>query len=139
MNYEGLRAESDAEFGRLRTAVWELRLITQEPSSDKVAEEAARQRVDLALGLYRERRNNLADFLTSRQPVGKPAASVASPPLGVRTMRIDLRAAGSDDGAFGRRNEVRVLAYRLWEEVGCPIGRPDEHWYRAEEMLRLRQ
>ena len=68
MDYEELRAEYDAEFGRLRTAVWELRLITQEPSSDKVAEEAARQRVDLALGLYRERRDNLADLLTSHQP-----------------------------------------------------------------------
>jgi hypothetical protein len=68
VDYEELRTEYDAGFGRLRTAVWELRLITQEPSSDKVAEEAARQRVDLALGLYRDRRNNLADFLTSRQP-----------------------------------------------------------------------
>ena len=63
--YERLRAEYDAEFGRLRTAAWELRLITQEASSDKVAEEAARQRVDQALGLYRKRRNNLAEFLTS--------------------------------------------------------------------------
>ena len=78
MNYEGLRAEYDAEFGRLRTAVWELRLITQDPSSDKVAEEAARQRVDQALGLYRERRNNLADFLTSRQPARRPNSYVDS-------------------------------------------------------------
>ena len=65
MNYEGLRAEYDAEFGRLRTAVLELQSITQESSSDRAAEEAARQRINQALSLYRERRNNLADFLTS--------------------------------------------------------------------------
>lgn len=94
MNYEGLRAEYDAGFGRLRTAVWELRSITQEPSSDKVAEEAARQRVDQALGLYRERRNNLADFLTSHQPARKPNVCVESQPLGLRTTEMDRLAAG---------------------------------------------
>jgi len=54
--------------------------ITQELSSDKIAEEAARQRVDQALGLYGEYRNNLADFLISRQLAGKPAVSVGSQP-----------------------------------------------------------
>jgi hypothetical protein len=134
--YERLRAEYDAAFDRLRAAVWKLRAITQELSSDKMAEEAARQRVDQALGLYRECRNNLAGFLISHQPAGKPAVSVGSQPLGVGTPGIDRRAAGSDDGAFGRRNEVQVLSYRLWEEAGRPIGSPDEHWYRAEGMLR---
>jgi hypothetical protein len=134
--YERLRAEYDAAFDRLRTAVWELRSITQELSPDKIAEEAARQRVDQALSLYRECRNNLADFLALRQAAGKPAVSVGSQPPGVGTPGIDRRAAGSDDGALGHRDEVQVLSYRLWEEAGRPIGSPDEHWYRAEEMLR---
>ena len=84
MDYEGLRAEYDAEFGRLRTAAWELRLITQEASSDKVAEEAARQRVDQALGLYRERRDNLAAFMASRQSVyaDSQLASMRTPAMG---------------------------------------------------------
>ena len=81
MAYERLRAEYDAAFDRLRAAVWKLRAITQELSSDKMAEEAARQRVDQALGLYRECRNNLAGFLISHQPAGKPAVSVGSQPL----------------------------------------------------------
>jgi hypothetical protein len=78
MDYEGLRAGYDAAFDRLRSAVWELQSITQELSSDKVAEEAARQRVDQALGLYRERRNNLAGFLASCQPAGRPTVFVGS-------------------------------------------------------------
>lgn len=29
----------------------------------------------------------------------------------------------------------RELAYRLWEERGRPVGRPDEDWYEAERRL----
>ncbi len=30
---------------------------------------------------------------------------------------------------------LRELAYRLWEEAGCPEGRADEFWYTALEIL----
>ena len=30
---------------------------------------------------------------------------------------------------------LRALAYRLWEEAGCPDGRSDEFWYTALEIL----
>ena len=84
MYYEELRTEYDAEFDRLRTAVRELQSITQNPASDKVAEEAARQRVDLALGLYRERRDNLAAFMASCQSVyaDSQLASMRTPAMG---------------------------------------------------------
>jgi hypothetical protein len=29
--------------------------------------------------------------------------------------------------------EIALRAYRLWEERGCPIGSPEEDWFRAEE------
>jgi hypothetical protein len=32
----------------------------------------------------------------------------------------------------------RELAYRLWQERGCPIGRPDDDWFEAERRLRTR-
>ncbi len=31
---------------------------------------------------------------------------------------------------------VAELAYRCWEERGCPSGSPEEDWYRAEARLR---
>lgn len=31
--------------------------------------------------------------------------------------------------------EVRDLAYRLWEEAGKPEGRHDEFWHKARERL----
>lgn len=139
MDYEALRAEYDAAFGGLRAAVWELQSITQGLSLDKLAGEAERQRVDQALGRYRECRNNLVGFLISHQSAGRPTAYVDSQPPSICTPGMDRRAAGSDDGAFDRGGEVQVLAFHLWEKAGRPIGSPDENWYRAEEMLRSGQ
>ena len=35
--------------------------------------------------------------------------------------------------------ERTVRAHRLWEERGCPIGSPEEDWFRAEEEIRREQ
>jgi hypothetical protein len=32
--------------------------------------------------------------------------------------------------------EIAQLAYSHWEARGCPIGSPEEDWYRAEDELR---
>ena len=32
--------------------------------------------------------------------------------------------------------EIARLAYSHWEARGCPIGSPEEDWYRAEDELR---
>ena len=31
---------------------------------------------------------------------------------------------------------IARLAYLYWEARGCPIGSPEEDWYRAENELR---
>ena len=31
--------------------------------------------------------------------------------------------------------DKRELAYHLWEEAGCPHGRSDEFWFKAEAAL----
>ena len=33
-------------------------------------------------------------------------------------------------------DEIAEVAYRLWLYSGCPIGSDQEHWFRAEEILR---
>jgi len=30
---------------------------------------------------------------------------------------------------------VRRKAYELWEASGCPVGRAEEHWFKAEKLL----
>lgn len=35
---------------------------------------------------------------------------------------------------MARDEEVRLIAYRLWEEEGCPNGRDCEHWAKAEAI-----
>jgi hypothetical protein len=34
-----------------------------------------------------------------------------------------------------REDRVRARAHRLWEEEGCPSGREEEHWRRAEAEI----
>jgi len=33
-----------------------------------------------------------------------------------------------------RDEEIRQLAYRLWQESGCPNGSDLQHWLRAQEI-----
>ena len=33
---------------------------------------------------------------------------------------------------------IAALAYELWQERGCPIGSPEEDWFRAEQELKRR-
>jgi hypothetical protein len=35
-------------------------------------------------------------------------------------------------------DEVASLAYRFWQERGCPDGSDQEDWYRAENELKNR-
>ena len=36
------------------------------------------------------------------------------------------------------REAIERLAYSYWQARGCPIGSPEEDWYRAEDALRQR-
>jgi hypothetical protein len=31
--------------------------------------------------------------------------------------------------------QIETLAYRFWLERGCPMGSPDDDWFRAERAL----
>jgi len=37
------------------------------------------------------------------------------------------------------REGVAALAYKLWQERGCPIGSDQEDWFRAENLLTNRK
>ncbi len=32
--------------------------------------------------------------------------------------------------------KVALRAYQIWQESGCPEGKQEEHWFRAERELR---
>jgi hypothetical protein len=54
------------------------------------------------------------------------------PPLEV-AMATKVKSAGEI------RKEIELRAYLIWESEGCPHGRDDEHWARAEaEILGLK-
>lgn len=43
-----------------------------------------------------------------------------------------------DTAATIASDEIAALAYQFWNERGCPIGSPDEDWFRAEAELNHR-
>jgi hypothetical protein len=60
-------------------------------------------------------------------------------PMNQDTPRESLTAS-LENNAIERENDaIEKLAHALWEERGCPIGSPDEDWFRAESDLRERQ
>jgi len=38
-----------------------------------------------------------------------------------------------------KQQQTALLAYQFWTERGCPVGSPDEDWFRAERALHSRQ
>jgi hypothetical protein len=35
-------------------------------------------------------------------------------------------------------DDIAILAYRLWQQRGCPIGSDQEDWFRAEQGIKNR-
>jgi hypothetical protein len=40
---------------------------------------------------------------------------------------------------MGREDEVRCIAYSIWQEAGCPSGCDYEYWFKAESMWENKQ
>ncbi len=41
-------------------------------------------------------------------------------------------------GTSLEHDQIAQLAYQLWQQRGCPIGSPEEDWYRAQQQLQRR-
>jgi hypothetical protein len=44
--------------------------------------------------------------------------------------------SGQESLPVSNSADIAVLAYRLWQDRGCPQGSPEADWFRAEELLR---
>ncbi len=40
---------------------------------------------------------------------------------------------------MAKDDEIRDIAYKLWEEEGRPDGKDVEHWFKAETIWQERQ
>jgi Protein of unknown function (DUF2934) len=69
----------------------------------------------------------------------KTQLSKAPKPIANRAISETISAARPDSPASAPgREEIGSLAYRYWQERGCPAGCPEEDWYRAERELASR-
>jgi Protein of unknown function (DUF2934) len=39
--------------------------------------------------------------------------------------------------ASNREEAIRALAYKFWEDEGCPEGRAEAHWLRAMAEFKI--
>jgi hypothetical protein len=118
--YERLRADYNAAFARLRV----------EESRPQSTEEHGPMD---AMAAYRECRERLARFLISLRPAGESEGTVDFQTV---SGWMTARKTPPTEGTGGREDQIQALAYRLWEEAGRPAGSSQEHWYRAEQLLR---
>jgi hypothetical protein len=40
---------------------------------------------------------------------------------------------------MGREDEIRIIAYSMWEQEGCRDGHDCEHWLKAEMIWEQNQ
>jgi hypothetical protein len=40
---------------------------------------------------------------------------------------------------MGREEEIKLIAYKIWEEERCVDGHDCEHWFRAEAIWEQQQ
>lgn len=111
-SYAQLRADYDAAFARMKSAAGRL-CRALEFSHGAAAEQEARRLMEEAIVEYRQCRDRLARFLAGSSSARRPLE--------------DRRRPSAE--------EVRELAYRLWEQAGRPSGTAEQDWRRAEELL----
>jgi len=69
-------------------------------------------------------------------PAPKMAGTTTKQTAGERIQKNEQTAALP--GALDYERVAR-LAYSYWEARGCPIGSPEEDWFRAEHELMMEQ
>jgi len=60
---------------------------------------------------------------------------------GAESQEMEQADRGSSNGHGASRfehDDLAIIAHRLWEARGCPIGSPDEDWFHAAEELQVR-
>jgi hypothetical protein len=40
---------------------------------------------------------------------------------------------------MAKEDEIKLIAYNIWQEEGCVNGQDCEHWYRAELIWKQNQ
>jgi len=133
--FGALRQAYDDVFQQFSLQVRLLQSLTSHSTPDREAVEEARRRVEQAHFAYRESRDLLADFMLSRHAAirreeGQQVVP-GHPPAHAETRHEPQGSEGDLDQRF----RVECLAYHLWEEAARPLGKAEEHWYRAERLI----
>ncbi len=130
--FVSLREAYEDAFRGFSLKVHLLQSLASQETPDGRAVEEAKRLVEQAHDAYRESRGLLAQFMLLHGEAGAAATRHHTP--------AQMAVTGNKPQSGGResdqRSRVESLAYQLWEEAGRPPGRAEEHWYRAERLIR---
>ncbi len=73
-----------------------------------------------------------AATITIREPDKSEFTPPATPETSGAVADADLNALL----AALEHERIAALAYFYWQQRGCPIGSPDDDWFRAENYIR---
>jgi len=67
---------------------------------------------------------------SEQYPVAQEGAKAAQSPPEVTNPDLESLLAALE------HERISGLAYFYWEQRGCPVGSPDEDWFRAQRDIR---
>ena len=71
------------------------------------------------------------------QETAGSVAAIESTDAAIEAAIVPTNSAALIEDHSGHEEEIRPLAYRKWQEAGCPVGDGIEFWLAAEtEILR---
>ena len=62
--------------------------------------------------------------------------TVRAVPGAVVARAVDPVVEFADSGSVLDHEQMAQLAYFYWQARGCPVGSPEEDWFKAEAALR---
>lgn len=74
---------------------------------------------------------------TKNPPAKKAAASTKKSP-GTQTIaqsKSTTTSRGQENVGAAQSDQIAALAYKIWQEQGCPEGHEEQHWHQAEQAL----
>lgn len=81
-----------------------------------------------------KRKRRMGPDATALQELSGTISSDAAKMLPERsTVRESVKTAAT---VSPTESEIAAVAHQLWLDDGCPIGSDQEHWFRAEAMLK---
>jgi hypothetical protein len=87
--------------------------------------------------MVKKRTGKGSEALASTPNLEKPILVRETLGLSSKTKATGSSGTNQDalSSAVSKRENIALLAYTYWMQRGCPVGSPEEDWFRAEREI----